>query len=66
MSDKVLNITLLKFHKKKSFKHFIITHSNKVWVGLTGQRITGQSSPDWLKMMSSCTSQPNSGDLSRF
>ena len=26
--------------------------------GITGQRITGQSYPDWLKMMSSRTSKP--------
>ena len=34
--------------------------------GITGQRITGQSCPDWLKMTSSRTSKPNSGGLSRF
>ena len=33
---------------------------------ITGQRITGQSCPDWLKMTSSRTSKPESGGLSRF
>ena len=40
---------------------------NTVGVGLVrGQKITGQSSPDWLKMTSPRTSKPNSGDLSGF
>ena len=34
--------------------------------GITGQRITGQSCPDWLKMTSSRTSKLNNGGLSRF
>ena len=34
--------------------------------GITGQRITGQSCPDWLKMTSSRTSKPKSGALSGF
>ena len=34
--------------------------------GITGQRITGQSCPDWLEMTSPRTSKSNSGDLSRF
>ena len=31
-----------------------------------GQKITGQSSPDWLKITSARTSKPNNADLSRF
>ena len=33
---------------------------------ITGQKITGQSCPDWLKMTSSRTSKPNIGGLRRF
>ena len=34
--------------------------------GITGQKITRQSTSDWLKMTSPRTSKSNSGDLSRF
>ena len=33
---------------------------------MTGQKVTGQSYPDWLNMTSPRTSKPNSGELSRF
>ena len=34
--------------------------------GIKEQRITGQSSPDWLKMTSPRTSKPDTDSLSRF
>ena len=33
---------------------------------ITGQKITGQSVADWLKITSTRTSKPNRGGLSRF
>ena len=33
---------------------------------ITVQKITGQSSPDWVKMTSPQTSKSNNGELSRF
>ena len=34
--------------------------------GITGQKITGQSTTDWLKITLPRTSKPNSCDLSKF
>ena len=63
---KLQNLKILKDHKMGFIFHDFFSTIQLQWGwGITGQRITGQSCPDWLKMTSSRTSKPNSGGLSR-
>ena len=54
--------------QKISFKGYLsgVVKRTNSGLGITGQKITGQSSSDWLKITSSRTLNPNSGDLGRF
>ena len=52
----------INLRKKSNFDNYYISWE----LGITGQRITGQPCPDWLKMTSLRTSKPNIGGLSRF
>ena len=56
----MLNICIYVF-RAKHMKTIHMIYILQLGWGITGQKITGQSCPDWLKM----TSKPNSG-LSRL
>ena len=61
---KKLRIIILNL-KNENLNEYYESYIQWGW-GITGQKITGQSVPDWLKMTSPRTSKPNSGGLSRF
>ena len=75
MDRNIINYSQLFFISCKSeaeFKYFRFlgkleeTFSIQWGWGIRGQKITGQSTSDWLKMTSQRSSKPKSGYLSRF
>ena len=70
ITAQIRSTTIAAYFHSPSFRSLfseMIKHFQVQWGwGITGQRITGQSCPDWLKMTSSRTSKPYSSGLSRF